>query len=1005
MGVRDRPPDRGGRSRRGDRGSAVADALRAHRRRDHHRRSRPHPRRHQQEGGRRALRHAARVRRDGLGRSSRGSPALRRTPVASNRDQAEVPRGATVLRNRWGTAPGLWLEGPPGLTIMLPGRAERDAQAAGARGRRPGWRRAPAARSSARWSCARPRIPESTLAERMGDVEREIAPLTLAYLPGIRRRGPAAHRLAHARRPRRDRRLREAADLVARTGRGACLRRGRRGPRRGRPRARAATRAYSLGAAESCTGGTRRASPDRDPGQLGRLHRSRGLLRRSAQDRAPRTCSAALIEAHGAVSEEVARRHGARERLRRLAVDLAVAVTGIAGPGRGHAGQAGGNGVARAGLLGTGPRHRRMSFLGSQAGDPGAGRADGSSYLLRPAAPRRLTARRTVRDPITFETSSLRVRVQVTDKRRFGSDIRTERDPIHTPGGMAEPASGCEGRRRGPRLDRHVRGAELPRRGNPGRLRPGLGRPVEPDSEAIRRLESQLEEPRDRQLRLAAEFDNYRKRVPRERVGAERPGPGVAGHPTARRARRHGPAAAPRAARTSAESIARSASVLVDRKLRKELEAAGARAHRSRGSAVRSQRPRGGLHGSAAEAGAGPHRERDVPDGLSVQGQPGAPGAGAGVLRRRARPDGGDRRTSIRSSAFRESASQDDIKKAYRAWPSSTTPTPTRTTPRPPSASRRSPRRTACSRTPRSGSSTTRCGGWARSTAAAPRRSAPRGRRAGAPGDVGSEGFDFGDLGGLGDIFSSIFGRGRPRASRRGRDGRGRRRGAVPDGGAGREDHRSTMPVTDACPTCGGSGGAPGRDWSTCPECNGRGTDLVRPGRLRGQSALSAVPRARKDPVAAMSDLPWRRRGADRATGRRSPCRRRPRPASASGSGARASARPEAARPATSSSRSRCSPTGSSAATDSTSICEVPINLAQATLGTRIRVRTLDGKKVMLRIPPGTQPGRKFRIKGQGWRRTARRGDQLVDVQVDVPERAHAGAAGADEAARGVGRD
>src|SRR5215210_4297736 len=46
---------------------------------------------------------------------------LERTPAASNRCQAEVPRGATVLRNRWGTAPGLWLEGASGLAIMLPG--------------------------------------------------------------------------------------------------------------------------------------------------------------------------------------------------------------------------------------------------------------------------------------------------------------------------------------------------------------------------------------------------------------------------------------------------------------------------------------------------------------------------------------------------------------------------------------------------------------------------------------------------------------------------------------------------------------------------------------------------------------------------------------------------------------------------------------------------------------------------------------------------------------------
>jgi molecular chaperone DnaJ len=67
-------------------------------------------------------------------------------------------------------------------------------------------------------------------------------------------------------------------------------------------------------------------------------------------------------------------------------------------------------------------------------------------------------------------------------------------------------------------------------------------------------------------------------------------------------------------------------------------------------------------------------------------------------------------------------------------------------------------------------------------------------------------------------------------------------------------------------------------------------------------------------------------------------------------------------------------------------VCDVPLNLAQATLGTRLRVRTLDGKKVMLRIPAGTQPGRKFRIKGQGIEKNGRRGDQLVQVQVTVPD-------------------
>ena len=56
-------------------------------------------------------------------------------------------------------------------------------------------------------------------------------------------------------------------------------------------------------------------------------------------------------------------------------------------------------------------------------------------------------------------------------------------------------------------------------------------------------------------------------------------------------------------------------------------------------------------------------------------------------------------------------------------------------------------------------------------------------------------------------------------------------------------------------------------------------------------------------------------------------------------------------------------------------------------LGTRIRVRTIDGKKIVLRIPPGTQPGRQFRIKGQGVERNGSRGDQFVEIGVEIPEK------------------
>src|SRR5439155_113379 len=44
----------------------------------------------------------------------------------------------------------------------------------------------------------------------------------------------------------------------------------------------------------------------------------------------------------------------------------------------------------------------------------------------------------------------------------------------------------------------------------------------------------------------------------------------------------------------------------------------------------------------------------------------------------------------------------------------------------------------------------------------------------------------------------------------------------------------------------------------------------------------------------------------------------------------------------------------------------VPINVAQALLGSKVRVKTLDGRRVVLKIPPGTQHGQKFRIPGQG---------------------------------------
>lgn len=69
-----------------------------------------------------------------------------------------------------------------------------------------------------------------------------------------------------------------------------------------------------------------------------------------------------------------------------------------------------------------------------------------------------------------------------------------------------------------------------------------------------------------------------------------------------------------------------------------------------------------------------------------------------------------------------------------------------------------------------------------------------------------------------------------------------------------------------------------------------------------------------------------------------------------------------------------------------TIICEVPINIVQATLGAEIKVPTLDGQ-VTMKIPEGTQPGKVMRIKGKGVAslRTKQRGDQLVRIKVVIP--------------------
>ena len=65
---------------------------------------------------------------------------------------------------------------------------------------------------------------------------------------------------------------------------------------------------------------------------------------------------------------------------------------------------------------------------------------------------------------------------------------------------------------------------------------------------------------------------------------------------------------------------------------------------------------------------------------------------------------------------------------------------------------------------------------------------------------------------------------------------------------------------------------------------------------------------------------------------------------------------------------------------------KVPVGFDEAALGADIKVPTLLGAPVTVKIPPGTPNGRSFRVRGRGApRKDGTKGDLLVTVEVQVP--------------------
>jgi molecular chaperone DnaJ len=85
---------------------------------------------------------------------------------------------------------------------------------------------------------------------------------------------------------------------------------------------------------------------------------------------------------------------------------------------------------------------------------------------------------------------------------------------------------------------------------------------------------------------------------------------------------------------------------------------------------------------------------------------------------------------------------------------------------------------------------------------------------------------------------------------------------------------------------------------------------------------------------------------------------------------------------------------------------DVPISFDEAALGADIKIPTLGGAPVTVKVPAGTPSGRTFRVRGKGSRKKdGTRGDLLATVQVQVPGTLNPAAREAVQAYRAAGNE
>jgi molecular chaperone DnaJ len=260
--------------------------------------------------------------------------------------------------------------------------------------------------------------------------------------------------------------------------------------------------------------------------------------------------------------------------------------------------------------------------------------------------------------------------------------------------------------------------------------------------------------------------------------------------------------------------------------------------------------------------------------------------------------------------------------------------------------------------------------------------------------DSGDAGAGFEGFGGFSDIFDAFFG---------GAAGaRSARRGRPQPGSDLRYDLRITFEEavrgTDKeiefrslqrCDTCSGSGAQPGTEPTTCPQCEGRGeVRSVRQTMLGQMVNVSPCPRCRGE--GRIVETPCETcRGEGRVERKRT--LRVTIPAGIDeGHQIRLTNEgelgPRGGPPGSLYVAVHVSPHAALKRDGTELYYEAEVSIAQAALGTRITVPTVDGDEEV-EIKPGTQPDTEIRLRGKGvphLRRTAR-GDLHVLVDVRVP--------------------